>query len=189
MAYSQGDRALVILNLSRDRTKVMGVQKRFIEATKYDIRFNSSTWEQLVPLVFKIDPETIDTNVIRMMSKVTLLFNFFQADYRKPTLILESGIDSMHIPNSIGLLSASVNINLRNGLYMYDSSLHDETGRKRSLKRLDDGFKVFLWTKFCKAYPIYKYCKDLNEMYKVKPLDMELLLPYFSNDMIDIMDV
>lgn len=193
LGYDPYDKALVIFNLTSDRNKVVGVQKRFMAAKKGGFRFMSYTYEQLLEKYWGVDVNRIKEDIRIKMSKITLLYNFLVTRFDMPVLILESGIDSNHIHNSVGLLSASTNINLKaNGFYMYDNSMIDKTGNEVSTNRIENGYNVFMWRKFVKDYPIFKYCKDLNDIFKAKgnvTIDMDVLKPYFSNDIINILDV
>jgi len=187
-AYDRHNNALVIMNLDITRTKVMGLQLRYFKPK--NIRFRSYNYGDLAEYAFSIKKDTIKPELLAAMNKVSLLYNFWQTDFTLPVLILESAIDSNHFKNSMGILSANTNIRLKNkSFYMYDNSTIDQAGADAAMKRLDGGYYVFMWSKFIDDYPIYRKCKDLNDIFKKRPIKIKMLMEYFTNDSLDIMDI
>jgi hypothetical protein len=188
-AYDKHNNALVIMNLDVSRLNVMGLQLRYFNP-KNGIRFKSYNYGDLAKFAFSIDKESIKPEILVPANKVSLIYNFWQTDFTSNVLILESGIDSNHFKNSIGILGANNNVKLRkNSYYMYDNSNIDKAGASASADRLDDEYNVFMWTKFINDFPIYRSCKDLNDIMKRRPISRELIMKYFTNDPLDLMEI
>jgi hypothetical protein len=74
--------------------------------------------------------------------------------------------------------------------FFYDS---DETGRKKSMEKINQGYEVFLWTKFINENQLpFRKKWDLNDclLYfhqnNIKTPDFE---QYFSKDPLDMIDI
>jgi hypothetical protein len=85
------------------------------------------------------------------------IYNYYNIDKTKPVYICEAIIDSLFVPNSIGLLGSDISKTLLeniNPIFVFDN---DETGYKKVIKYLELGFKCVIWPK-----EIIE--KDINEM-------------------------
>ena len=87
-------------------------------------------------------------------SKIYNLFNF---NREKPVFILESIIDSFFVENSIAMLGSEIDKNFLKTIYPILVFDNDETGKIKTKKYLELGYKCVIWPKNIKE-------KDINEM-------------------------
>lgn len=120
------------------------------------------------------------------------IYNYYNIDVEKPTIIFEGPIDSIFVENAIGLT----------GLKLYDKRLqkikhkyfildNDEAGREQSIKLLktDKAEYVFVWKKFLKDMKLPVQLKDMNDVIvesgKYHKFTFEELKPYFTKSKFD----
>jgi len=80
--------------------------------------------------------------------------------------IFEGPLDSFLFPNSVGVCSAKNDFpfELDDIRYFYDN---DKTGKEWAMRRLNEGYSVFLWKKYLEENELYEYAskiKDLNDL-------------------------
>jgi len=183
-AYNTYNKNLYILNLSHDKSGVVGIQIRFTNP-RHGGRFYSYQYSDIWEKIFKAGD--VKEEIKLKMNRLSMIYNILHIDYTRPINIFEASIDSHHMPNSIATWSASVKLYLPTGRYFYDNSLRDEAGLTAATYMLNEGYYVFLWRKFLDDYPDYYECKDLNDIFKLKPIDIHILENYFSNEGLDIL--
>ena len=105
--------------------------------------------------------------------------------------MFEGPLDSFLFKNSIA--NAGIHKHFPFELLMRYWFDDDKDGRNESIKRLNDGHEVFLWTKLKQDYNMpLKQKWDLNDALiwfnknNIKPPNFNL---YFSNKPIDIIDI
>lgn len=182
-AYNTWNNNLYILNLSKDKMGVIGIQIRFHNPNPK--RFHSYQYSDIWEKIFKVGD--VKDEIKQKMDRLSMIYNILHIDYRKPIYIFEGSIDSHHVPNSIATWSASTKLYLPTGKYLYDNSLKDEAGLVAATHMLNEGHYVFLWKKFLNDYPDYYECKDLNDVYKKEYISPHKLDEYFSNYNLDIL--
>jgi len=86
------------------------------------------------------------------------VYNLFGVDKSKDVFVFESIIDSLSVPNSIGMLgsdlSKPVKLLLKNRIFVFDN---DRTGEEKTLKYISQGEKCFIWPPQLKS-------KDFGEL-------------------------
>ncbi len=180
--YSELHNAIAVMNLTADRTKVIGIQLRFL--TKQKQRFMTYLYSDMIKTWLYINA---DEAILYKMDRICLLYNILSTNLKNNPCIFEAAFDSHHFMNSMATLSASTKIKLPHGLYFYDNTLIDEAGKTESIKMLKEGYKVFLWGKFIDDYPHFKDCKDLDDMVGTKKkFEITKLYDYFSNNHMDM---
>lgn len=112
-------------------------------------------------------------------------------DINRAITVFEGPLDSFLFPNAVGVCSAKNDFpfevdSLR---YFYDN---DETGKDWAMKRMEQGFPVFMWRKYIHDNELAAYeskIKDLNDLLieaKRKSLKLKKFADYFSADKHDI---
>ncbi|HQJ57170.1 MAG TPA: hypothetical protein PLH46_05965 [Caldisericia bacterium] len=123
------------------------------------------------------------------------IYNIFNIDKSLPVIIVEGPIDSSFVKNSIaivGLIGKRMSENVYEQIkdlkkfYMLDN---DEEGKKNSIQLLQNGERVFNWTRFLKDHEIVGKIKDVNDFILASGkefLEFKDLEKYFTNDYIDV---
>lgn len=180
--YNNKENYLVILNLT-PTGKILGIQKRLFFGHN---RYLTYTLSKLYGLMKK-DPKLITDE----LDSVSQLFNICLLDYTRPVTLFEGPLDSFLFKNSIA--NAGIHKHFPFELLMRYWFDDDKDGRNESIKRLNDGHEVFLWTKLKQDYNMpLKQKWDLNDALiwfnknNIKPPNFNL---YFSNKPIDIIDI
>ena len=185
--YSKLHDAVAVMNLTADKTKVIGIQLRFMKPNKQTgQRFMTYLYSEMIRKWLGI--ENANENIVYKMDRICLLYNILSINFQADPCIFEAAFDSHHFFNSMATLSAITKINLPNGLYFYDNSLKDEAGKVEAIKMLKEKRKVFLWAKFIDDYPYFRNCKDLDDIIRTgRPFEVVKLYEYFSNDILDML--
>jgi len=173
---------LVILNLTPEG-KILGVQKRTFSG---DNKYITYTLSKLYELLKK-DPETLPEH----LDPLSQIFNITLLNYAKVITLFEGPLDAFLFRNSIA--NAGVHKHFPIDLpirYWFDD---DKDGRDASIKKINEGEDVFLWTKFKQDYGLpYRKKWDLNDV-MIWLRDHNIRTPnfneYFSNDQLDIIDI
>ena len=180
--YSPQADSLLILNMVDD--KVIGIQFRDLSGKKKAkyITFGLKKLHEHLKTGKEISDE---------LNSMSMLFNLFQVDIKKPVIVIEGPIDSMFIKNSIASCGAFKNISLDIDFwYFYDS---DEAGNKESIEKLEKGLYVFMWKLLKDDLRLPKRKKwDINDVMVFchqNHLNYPVWQKYFSNDSLDILDI
>lgn len=194
----------VVVFLNRVKDRVIGLQTRNLldgDDRIFKIHDFSKLYDMMYPDNDMDEQERISYN------KMSQIYNLFNTDLTREINVFEGFIDSLTIPNSIGLTGIDTNLRFlieEDGVtlkFVYDN---DRSGFKKANEMIRDGQYVFLWNKFIidisKQYKGKKSQKemilDLSEKVKdfnklatffKKPLDQQFNLDkYFSNDTFDL---
>ena len=137
-------------------------------------------------------------------NKLSYYFNVMNVDFNQPVTIFEGYLDSLFLPNSIGITGLNTDLDFfeKNPdldiRYFFDN---DDPGYKKTAEKIKDGFCVFLWKKLFESIvdkknpsdPYHLYhkiskVKDLNKLAEMVPNPYkELKLEeYFSKDIYDL---
>lgn len=183
--YSASYELLFVLNLTPNG-KILGMQVRHLNpyytGPKYKTYSLSKIYENFLKQTADI-PDELDT--------ISMIFNLLYVDYSRPVTVTEGPMDSFLIPNAIALCGAGKHIVFPfQCRYLFDS---DKEGRKHAIEYLESGNEVFLWEKYKRENNIPDRKKwDINDVFiwaeknNVKLLRLD---DYFSNDMLDVIDV
>lgn len=176
---------LLILNLIPSG-KIIGVQRRLFSGENRFLTFKLSKLYEEMKKSFQVTPEQQD-----YLDTLSMLFNICLVNFKKPIILMEGPMDAFLYKNAIANTGANKELNIDIPVkYFYD---FDDTGRRKSIEKLNQGYEVFLWQKL-----IY----DLNLPYKSKWDFNDLLIyirknniaipnfsDYFSKDPLDIVDI
>jgi len=193
---------IIILNKSGD--KVLGMQVRNLKSEKKKRLFKTYNFEKLYNILH--EDATLDEIEALSYNKMSNFYNILNIDWDKPITIFEGYLDSIFYPNSIGAIGINstedMDFLLENDddlqlQFFYDQ---DHIGVRKSLQKLGEGYRVFLWQKLVEKlisnkkdkYKAEKYAlkiKDLNnlvqQMRNSEPYEKLKLWTYFSNDEFD----
>ena len=127
--------------------------------------------------------------------------------FSRPIIITEGQIDSMFLDNSIATTGVTKSksflgnlVTKKNSLILFDN---DKAGKRESMTLLNQGYKVFLWSKLMvdlkKKYSSdarkLAEVKDINDLYvfmlsKNSSVDFtsfnQMILQYFSDSVLDL---
>lgn len=189
-AYEPRLDSLYIMNLTKDGSRVVGLQVKLYatEKNKKKLegkpRFATYLYSEICKnyLHFK----SLNRDISERLDMFSPMYNILRISPYKPINVFEGPMDANMMLNSIATSSAYRSIFIQNGRYFYDNSLVDETGKKMSIKMLEKGYTVFLWKKFIDDFPRYEGCKDLNDVMMKEEIDPFLLTEYFSNHKLDL---
>ncbi len=179
---------LLILNLTPSG-KILGFQKRPFQSFKGSSRYLTYSLTGIYELLKKEEkvPDEIDT--------LSQLFDICTLNFNQSVTVFEGPMDSFLFRNAIANGGANKNFPLDiPRRYFYDD---DETGRQNALKRINEGYSIFLWERFKHEYGLpFKPEKgkkwDLNDVmlwFKDKGIPVPLWDKYFSDDPMDVIDL
>lgn len=177
---------LYVFNLTKDGSRIIGYQiKTFNKRNPYLTYKTSGMHKELK--IFK------DKNkeLLEKIDTIATTFGVMNLDINRAITVFEGPLDSFLFPNAVGVCSAKNDFpfevdSLR---YFYDN---DETGKDWAMKRMEQGFPVFMWRKYIHDNELAAYeskIKDLNDLLieaKRKSLKLKKFADYFSADKHDI---
>lgn len=186
--YSPSKNFLLILNLTPSG-KILGFQKRPFQTYSGSSRYLTYSLPGIYELLKREEkiPDEIDT--------LSQLFDICLINFNRPITVFEGPMDSFLFPNAIANGGANkhfpIDIPRR---YFYDD---DETGRNNALKRIEEGYPIFLWERLKNEYGLPFKPKndkkwDLNNLliyFKEENIPTPLFDKYFSNDTLDMIDI
>ena len=133
--------------------------------------------ERLIIPFFNVDYELIAfqgralTNVepryryftIALDKSQPLMFGLHRVDFNKTVYVVEGPIDSMFLPNAIGLakLQTSTEFQKDNTVFVYDFEPRHKDVTKEVRRKIRDGYKVCMMPDY-----ISNYFKDINDLIK-----------------------
>jgi hypothetical protein len=182
--YSPKKNYVAVLNLTRNG-KIMGLQRRNF-GKRDNPKYQTYTLSKLYSLMkkdVKVVSEEADT--------FSQVYNIFFVDMMKPITLFEGPMDCFLFRNSVANAGANrsfpIDIPHR---YFFDD---DETGRKKTLEKLNEGYGVFLWGRLKRTMNLpYRTKWDLNDLHiyvKKMGLKMPVLETFFSDDPLDMIDI
>jgi hypothetical protein len=173
---------VVILNLY-GKDKILGFQRRNFEKRleKYNTYNLTKIYKEMG--IEKEIPESIEI--------LSQLYRITEIDFNQPITLFEGPLDAFLLPNSVANAGAAKSFPLDIPLrYWYDE---DKKGKEKALEKLEEGHKVFLWSKFRNEFGIpWRKKWDLNDIliwFRENNRRVPLFEPYFSDDPLDMMDL
>lgn len=158
--YDEKDSSIVILNMDWGEKHLLSFSKRFFTFSTRYLQYNLRNVYEL--LNKKIDDEDTEFKQINFLSNY---FNIMNLDLTSTITILEGPIDSFFVYNSLALngLTKQSPFETSEQRFLFDN---DNSGKKKSIEMLKEGFKVFLWNAVLKDYGIKNNIniKDLNDL-------------------------
>ena len=132
---------LFIYHVIPGTQKVLGFQIRNFKSTpKYMTWKLSRIYEDL-----GVQP----TQEVIEIDKISTTFGILNLDFKQPITVFEGPLDSFLFKNAVATCSSKNDFPLEMGKlrYMYD---YDTAGREAAMKRIQEGYPVFLWKKYLK---------------------------------------
>ncbi len=119
------------------------------------------------------------------ISDLRPIFNYYEADFEKPVMIVEGPIDSLFLENAVALCGVKYDTRMTDSIkYKYFIFDDDGAGRKTAQEHLEKKEYVFLWKKFKHDHQISSDKKldfnDLSIMLGVDKFNFKSLEKYFS---------
>ena len=180
-------------NLDLISGKVLGLAIRKIDEESYGPKYNIKNYTDLKKnnIVSEIDEDTLNK-----INAINNYFNILNINFNAPVIVTEGQIDSMFLDNSIATTGVSKSktilgavISKKNARILFDN---DKAGKQESLKFINQGYRVFMWSKLISELKI-KYpnnikdinnIKDVNDLYSFyKMMDYDIRFLEF-NEMI-----
>ena len=126
---------------------------------------------------FGVSARGFDPNGLRyitiMFEERPKIFGLDKVDFSKPYFVVEGGLDSLFLNNTIAMAGADGNIhgleNPQNATFVFDNEPRNKEIHKRMEKLIRDGKSVCIW-------PSYIHQKDINEMVLAGVTDIEKII-------------
>jgi len=176
---------IYVFNLTKDGSRILGYQiKTFNKKNPY-LTYKTSLMHKELK-IFKEE----NKELLEKLDTISTTFGIMKLDLNKTVTVFEGPLDSFLFPNSVGVCSAKNDFpfEIDSLRYFYDN---DRTGNEWSMRRLTEGFPVFLWRKFtqdCELLTLDAKIKDLNDLLiqKVRhKLKLKKFIDYFSDSKYD----
>lgn len=177
---------LYVFNLTKDGSRIIGYQiKTFNKRNPY-LTYKASGMHKELKIYKEENKELLEK-----IDTIATTFGVMNLDINRTITVFEGPLDSFLFPNAVGVCSAKNDFpfevdSLR---YFYDN---DDTGKDWAMKRLEQGFPVFMWRKYIHDNELAAYeskIKDLNDLLieaKRKSLKLKKFADYFSSDKYDL---
>lgn len=189
LAYDRVNDMIYVFNMDTTRTKVFGMQGRFMKKPKSGQRFYTMKYSDIWSKVLDVE---IKDDVKQLVDKFSLIYNILHVNFGKDVYVFEGAFDSHHINNSIAQMGTGNQVWLPMGKYFFDNATIDEAGKKAAIDALNRGHSVFLWSKFLDENPQYvkkengALIKDLNDVVCKQWINESQLSKYFSTSELDM---
>jgi hypothetical protein len=176
--YDSNQDKIFIFNLDVKSGKILGFSMRKIvngSGPKYNIK-NYSEFKKTGLIV------DIEDDVIQKIDAINNYYNILNVDFNKVITITEGQIDAMFIKNSISTTGVTKSKSLLESTLSKSGSRilfdNDKAGKDESIKLIQTGYKVFLWSKLI-ADLKNKFPNEINKILKIK--DINDLYVFYSN--------
>jgi len=175
-----------VFNLTHDKQRIIGYQvKTFNKRCPY-LTYKTSAMHKELKIY---NPDNIE--LLTKMDEISTVFNVLDLDINKTITIFEGPLDSFLFPNATGVCSAKNDFpfDVDSKRYFYDN---DETGKEWAMRRLNEGYQVFMWRKYIEDNELGARAakiKDLNDLLieaKKHNLKLKPFSKYFSDDKYDM---
>lgn len=205
--YDPSDSKIFIFNLDIGSGKILGVSTRKIDndapGPRYDIKNYSEFADK------KLTREYTDDDIAKL-DNINNFYNILNIKFTKPVIVTEGQFDSMFMYNSIATTGVTKSKSLlgsllstKNAYIFFDN---DNAGKAESMKLINQGYNVFLWSKFIgelrKKYinnrrevnnigdinALFQFYIDMGDPMTISDFN-EMLMKYFSNSMYDLLSV
>lgn len=126
---------------------------------------------------FGVSARGFDPNGLRyitiMFDDVPKIFGLDKVDFKKPYFVVEGGLDSLFLNNTIAMAGADGNAsgltNVENATFVFDNEPRNKEIHKRMEKLIREGKSVCIW-------PTHINQKDINEMVLAGVTDIEKII-------------
>jgi hypothetical protein len=177
---------LYVMNLTKDGSRLFGYQiKTFNKRNPYLTYKTSGMHKEL-----KIYKEQ-NKELLEKLDTIASIFGISNLDLNKTVTVFEGPLDSFLFPNSVGVCSAKNDFpfEVESIRYFYDN---DATGKDWAMKKMEQGFPVFLWRKYIQDNELAALetkIKDLNDLLieaNRRQLKLKKFVDFFSTDKYDM---
>lgn len=196
---------IYIFNLDLKTGKMLGLSMRSIDPNYKGSKYNMKNYTEFVEtgLAQPIDPDTLIK-----LDTINGFFNVLNIVFSKPIVITEGQINAMFVNNAIATTGVTKSksilgtiVTKKNALILFDN---DVAGKTEAMKLLQEGYKVFLWSKmildlkqkYSKYIKEIKDINDVNDLYSFyikvgdpKTIDdfNSIIIEYFSDSLYDLL--
>lgn len=197
---------IFIFNKDNVSDKILGYSVRSIDDNYWGPKYKMMNYSEINREVSKLGMSDDELNEIDSLNNV---FNILNIDFKKKITICEGQFDSMFVYNSIastgvGKINETISMlsNDTNVRILFDN---DNAGKNQSIKLLQDGYEVFMWSKLIKDlkndFPdhlldikkitdvnaLYMFLSKLNSsFFDIKEFN-KTLNSYFTDSLFDIL--
>ena len=186
--YDPGSDSILALNLVNG-DRVISFQMRPLEDKniKNGRKYTTVSLQMIHENLLK-DGKSVPQRLVEL----SMIFNIYNVNTKRPILVTEGPLDSLLLPNCIATMGAAKKVTLGLPLhYVYDS---DKTGNADAIEKLKRGNSVFLWQRLKDEYGLPERKKwDINDFvtwcYENHRSVPRTWSQYFSSDPMDILDV
>lgn len=206
--YDSSDNRIHIFNIDIQSGKILGMSTRKIldntPGPRYDIK-NYSDFANRARLVNGLSEDDI-----KMLDNINNYFNILNVKFSKPIPVTEGQFDCMFLDNAIATTGVTKSKSLLGTLLSTKNSRiffdNDKAGKQESMKLIQQGYKVFLWSKFISDLRIQylnnrkeiNQITDINKLYQfymmmgnsIRPDQFnDLLSEYYSESQYDALSI
>lgn len=177
---------IYVLNLTKDNSRILGYQiKTFNKRNPY-LTYKTTMMHKELKIYREENAE-----LLSKLDTISTIFGIMHLDLNKTVTIFEGPLDSFLFPNAVGVCSAKNDFpfEVESLRYFYDN---DETGKDWAMRRIEEGFPVFLWRKYSEENELLALdakIKDLNDLLieaRRRPLKLKRFVDYFSESKYDM---
>jgi hypothetical protein len=173
--YDSNNNKIFIFNLDLKSGKVLGFSMRRIDPDFTGPKYNIKNYSELLSTGIL---SGVDEEIVRKIDQINNYYNILNVNFREPVTVTEGQIDAMFVRNCISTTGVTKSktvlktlLTKRNSRILFDN---DKAGKSESIKLIQEGFSVFLWSKLIdtlkRSYPseIRKILgiKDINDLYR-----------------------
>ena len=185
--YSPHNDEIFVLNLT-PKGNIFSFQVRSLKPNFKGPKYKTFCLSNIYSTFFNVTDDA-ELERYRVYDSLSMLFNVLTVDYSIDVFVTEGPMDAFLIRNCIAACGGSKKIPLDVDLYyIYD---YDEAGKKYAIEAINEGRKVFLWTKFAHDMALPPRNKwdwnDLVTYCSQNGIKMPNHIDYFSNNPLDIM--
>lgn len=197
-----------IFNMDISSGKILGMSTRKISDDAPGPRYDIKNYTDFTKKA-KIANGLSDDDIL-MLDNINNYFNILNVRFSKPIPVTEGQFDSMFLDNAIATTGVTKSKSLlgtllstKNARIFFDN---DRAGKQESMKLIQEGYKVFLWSKFIHdlraQYPQYRRevnnITDINKLYQfymsigntIGPDQFnDLLNEYYSESQFDALSI
>ena len=205
--YDTNDSKIFIFNLDIRSGKILGVSTRKIDddmpGPRYDIKnYSEFSDKNLVSDLSDGDVSKLDN--------INNFYNILNVKFNMPIVVTEGQFDSMFLYNSIATTGVTKSKSLLGSLLSTNNAYiffdNDSAGKTESMKLINQGYNVFLWSRFIgdlrKKYmnnrkevndigdinALFQFYIDVGDPMSVPDFN-KLLMGYFSNSVYDLLSI
>jgi len=169
--YDSRENKIYIFNLDLISGKVLGLAIRKIDEDAYGPKYNIKNYTDLKKNNIVSE---IDEDILNKINAINNYFNILNINFNAPVIVTEGQIDSMFLDNSIATTGVSKSktilgavISKKNARILFDN---DKAGKQESLKFINQGYRVFMWSKLISELKI-KYPNNIKDINNIKDVN------------------